>query len=119
MKHAVLLLVAFTGCAPCDFPKEATPLPGVLSAADDCGYWTVSVGDHLVVGLPVETEAAVCAVEVDDGVSLNADPIFTNFAPDGPRWTVDAVGNSVTERGTVDIDCDDGSEWHALVQVLE
>lgn len=115
----ITLLLALASCAPCDFPKDAVPVPGVLTSEDTCGHWTVAVDAHLVVGLPVETDVTTCTAEVDDGVSLNSSPIFTNFEPDGPRWTFDAVGNAPTDRGTVDIECTDHSEWHALVQVVE
>ena len=115
----IALLLTLASCAPCDFPKDPVPVPGVLTTEHDCGYWTVPVDGHLVVGLPVELDTTTCVVEVDDGVSLNSSPIFTNFQPDGPRWTFDAVGNAPTQRGSVDIDCDDGSGWHALVEVVE
>ena len=113
-----VLLIALASCAPCDFPANPAAPPNVLGASDDCGFWTVAVDTHLVLGLPVEEATTTCSVDVDDGVRLNADPIFTNFEPDGPRWTFDTVGNAPSEHGTVDIECDDNSEWHAIVQVV-
>jgi hypothetical protein len=110
-------LLAIASCAPCSFPKDAVAPPNVLGIQDDCGYWAIAVDDHLVLGLAVESDATTCHVEVDDGVRLNSEPIFTNFGEDGPRFTFDLVGNAPTERGSVEIECDDGTRWQALVEV--
>jgi hypothetical protein len=114
---AILPLVACSEPGPCTFPDPAVETGGVLGNEDTCGFWQVPVGEHLYLDLHVTRELPDCAAAVGDGLSLPNDPIYTNLAPDGPKYTYDIVADSAVAETNIDITCDEATEWHALVTV--
>lgn len=120
MRTLVLpLFIALQGCGTCEFPAEATPIDGVLRDEDTCGRWELPVDDHLIFSHAVESDATACEVDAPDSFSLNAEPIFTNFGTDGPRFTFDLVALAVDSNARIQIACDDDSRWDARVDVVE
>lgn len=117
MRCLFVVMLWLGGCARCAFPADATPVPGVLDALDDCGFWSLAVGEHVVVGLPLGSPDTTCTTEIDEGIALNSQPIFTNFEPDGPRFTFDFVAEAEARKAHIDVECSDGSAWSALVDV--
>lgn len=111
-----LTFVLGFGCGG-SYPSEPSPLPGVLSADDDRGYWQMVVDEHLYVTLAVESQATTCDVD-GDTLTLNANPIYSDFGDDGPRWTVDLVASEVDPHAQIRIECGD-VDWRAKVQVTE
>ncbi len=122
MKPALLLLcilqlVACSDPGPCAFPDSAVATDGVLGNEDTCGFWQVPVGEHLYLDLHVTRELPDCAAAVGDGLSLPNDPIYSNLATDGAKYTYDIVADSAVAETNIDITCDEATEWHALVAV--
>lgn len=120
-RTAALLALLAGGCAadagPCAFPDAASDPGGVVSNTDACGFWALAVGDHLYLDLHVTTELPTCVAQVGDGLSIPNDPIYTNMADDGPKYTYDIVADAPTDAAAVDITCDEGTSWHAQVAV--
>ncbi len=120
---AVAALSACGGSPPCTFPGSSTSPSGVLSEADTCGYWSVAVDTsspddgHIYLDLHVSRELPDCALSLGDGIDVPNDPIYTNLSTDGPKYTYDFVGQSAIALTTADISCDEGTEWHAEMDV--
>lgn len=117
---------ALAGCAspgPCDFPADASVPATVLEETDTCGFWLLAApsppdgGGHLILGLHVQRELPNCALSLGPSLSNPNDPIYTNLAGEGPKYTYDIVADGAVEETTVDIACDEATEWHALVTV--
>lgn len=123
MTARLLCLSAFAalvGCAspgPCDFPADASVPADVLGDADTCGFWSIAAGDHLILDLHVQRELPDCALSLGPNLSNPNDPIYTNLTGDGPKYTYDIVADAAVEETTVDIACDEATQWHALVTV--
>lgn len=102
----------------CAWPDAASAPAGVLeSAADDCGWWSLAVGEHLYVNVAVTEADAPCGPpEMDAVLAENAGAIYSNLSGQGPKWTYDLVGVSAGET-TVAIHCDDGTQFSARVTV--
>ncbi len=116
----MIALLALLGCgAPgaCDFPADPATPDTVIDETDTCGSWAMAVGDHLVVDLHVLRELPDCALSLGDGLSVPNDPIYTNLTDEGPKYTYDLVAEAAADDATVDITCDEGTEWHALVTI--
>ncbi|MSP54152.1 MAG: hypothetical protein EXR69_00870 [Myxococcales bacterium] len=112
--------LAVSACAPpeaCDFPTEASAAGGVITEADACGYWSLAVGGHLYLDLHVSRELPDCALSLGDGVEVPNDPIYSALTTDSSKYTYDFVGQTAIEETSVDIACDEGTEWHALIRV--
>jgi hypothetical protein len=114
---ALLPLYACAESGPCTFPDSAVATGGVLGNEDSCRFWTVPVGEHLYLDLHVTRELPDCAIAVGDALSVPNDPIYSNLATDGPKYTYDVVADSVVAETNIDITCDEATEWHALVAV--
>lgn len=111
---------ALAGCAspgPCDFPADASVPATVLEETDTCGFWSIAAGDHLILDLHVQRELPDCALSLGPNLSNPNDPIYTNLTGDGPKYTYDIVADAAVEETTVDIACDEATQWHALVTV--
>ncbi len=89
----------------------------MLEETDTCGFWSVAVGDHLVLDLHVQRELPDCALSLGPSLSNPNEPIYTNLTGDGYKYTYDIVADAVEAESTVDIACDEGTEWHALVTI--
>lgn len=114
------MLAALAGCAspgPCDFPADASVPATVLEETDTCGFWSIATGAHLILDLHVQRELPDCALSLGPSLSNPNDPIYTNLTGDGPKYTYDIVADGAVEETTVDIACDEATQWHALVTV--
>ena len=114
----LLLACASPSEGGCSWPDAAVAPDGVLeSAADDCGWWALAVGDHLYVNVAVGEADATCdPPEMDAVLTENAGAIYSNLSGQGPKWTYDLVGAAAGET-TVAITCSDGSGFSAKVTV--
>lgn len=122
MRAGLLALAALAaGCAAdpaaCDYPDAPTAVDGVLGNADACGYWSLAEGARLYLDLHVTTELPTCVAEVGAGLGIPNEPIYTNLADDGPKYTYDIVAIAPTDAAAVDVTCDEGTAWHAQVAV--
>lgn len=102
-----------TDSAPCEWTAEPREPDGVLASwRNDCGVWIVAPGDHLILDVFLDDPEAPCAEVLDEGVELMSSPIYSNFEPDGPKWTYDFVVDEAFE-GTAELSvtCEDGTEW--------
>ena len=123
MKWLAVLVLA--GCGgggrppECDFSNMPLHPDGPAEQIDDCRAFVIGVGEHLYVNMTVTGSEAVCTETLGEGLALNAEPIYSEFGEDGPRFTYDIVGEAATggDRALVDIECDDGSYWRAEVVV--
>jgi hypothetical protein len=113
----VLALCLLGGCGHCAFPDAPSAPDGVLDEVDDCGWWTIDVGQHLVASLPVAGNATTCVIEADPPLDANAAPIFSDFGDGGPHLTFDFISDSAGTNLNVTITCDDGGRWDARVDV--
>jgi len=104
------------GCAA--FPESPSAPDGVLESEDSCGWWELPVGEHLYVNVGLSEPKAECSESLGAGLALNASPTYSNFEPDGPKWTFDVVAEASATASAVEITCSDGSAWSALVDVL-
>lgn len=112
-----LALIFAAGCGNCAFPDAPTPVDGVLDESDDCGFWAMGVGEHLVASLPVEGPDTTCAIDADAPLRANSTPIYSDFGEGGPHYTFDFVADAAGTGLIAQIDCDDGSSWAAKVNV--
>jgi hypothetical protein len=117
---SALLIVWLLGCTTPDegaCPSYAdAPTAPDGSISDSCGWWSLAVGDHLYANVFLSEPEAPCSEALGDGLSLNADPIYSATA-DAPKWTYDIVADASGTGLGVDITCDDGTRWSALVDV--
>lgn len=122
MKAVLLAAAALAaGCAAdpaaCAYPDAPTALSGVLGNGDTCGYWSLAEGAHLYLDLHVTTELPTCLAESGPELSTPNEPIYTNLADDGPKYTYDIVAIAPADAAAFDVTCDEGTAWHALVAV--
>lgn len=113
----ILVMPACATPDACDFPTEAIAADGVITEADTCGFWSVDVGGHLYLDLHVTRELPDCALSLGYGVEVPNDPIYSALDTDSAKYTYDFVGQTAIEETSVDIACDEGTEWHALLRV--
>lgn len=103
-------------------PDSASAPPAVLRNEDDCGYWTLAAYDdtdraQLVVSIVVDEAEAPCTSEAGAGLELLYDPLYANM--DEPKWTFQIAGREVADAIPLSITCDEGTTWHAKVDVVE
>jgi hypothetical protein len=121
-----MLTILLFGCAPepeeevvcADFPTSATEAPTVLENDDSCGHWSVPLGDQLVVSLIITEPEAPCELASDEGLTLLYDPIYTNMSNDSPKWTFQVGADVEAEGVPLEISCEEGTTWAALVDVV-
>lgn len=104
------------GCA--GFPEEATPLDGTLDGRDDCGAFSLAVGDHAYVNVEVGEPEAECTGTASGAVALAYDPIYSNPSNGEPKWTFDLEALSAGE-GELDVSCVEGSRWSGRFEVSD
>lgn len=102
------------GCA--SFPEEATPLDGTLDGRDDCGHFSLAVGEHAYVNVEVIEPEADCTGTASGAVALAYDPIYSNPSNGEPKWTFDLEAVS-TGEGELDVSCVEGSRWSGRFEV--
>ncbi len=109
---------ADAACA--DYPSEPREVNRTLSNVDTCGYWWLSVGEHIYINVAVSTEDDDCAASVGTGLIVPYTPTYSNMGTDGPKWTFDIEAQSETDGqpATVEVTCDDKTTWHARVDVV-
>lgn len=105
--------------AHCPTFADAIPAPTVVETADDCGTWTLPVGDHLVVNVYISEPEVPCTDEIGAGLERPHEPSYTNMSNDAPKWTYDFVGAEAADGVELAIVCDEGTEWQARVDVVE
>lgn len=121
----MLLILGMFACGEpepepaCEEWRPLANVDGVIDNDEDCGQWTLPIGEHLYVNVYVSEELSPCEAEHAAEIGLPYDPIYTNLETDGPKWTFDFVGNEVVSDSAIDVSCDDGTEWHARVSVEE
>ena len=99
-------------------PDSASTPPTVLGNEHDCGYWTVALDAQLYVSIVVEEVESPCASDPGEGLEQLYDPIYSNMNNDAPKWTFQILGTSVIEGTTLSVTCDEGTTWHAKVDVV-
>lgn len=115
-----LALTALTGCGspnPCSFPADPATADGVITETDTCGFWDLAVDGHLYLDLHVTRELPDCALSLGEGIEVPNDPIYSALETDSAKYTYDFLGTVATDESAIDIACDEGTEWHALVRV--
>ena len=104
---------------PCPEYADALPVDGVVDNGAACGPWTLPVGEHLYVSVYIEEPEVPCAESHDAALDRPYEPSYTNMSNDAPKWTYDFVGLEAAEGQEVAIECDEGTSWHARVDVVE
>jgi len=113
-------MLALAACAPeeepdgCVFPETPTAPTGVVD--ESCGWYLLSVGEHLYVNVYV-AQLATCAVDAaGSGIEVN-EPIYSDMEGDRPKWTFDALAQVPGNEYPLTIACDDGTTYELLVDV--
>lgn len=118
----ILLALACTEDEPplCEsYPTEPTPADGVLENADSCGFWTIPVGDQLIISVAMTVPDERCDATPGDGLELPYEATYTNFSDDSPKMTFQVLGEEPIDLTDLSIACTEGTEWAAQVQVTE
>lgn len=90
----------------------------VLDNSGSCGWWTVVVGEYLVVSVEMIEPDHSCEATIGEGLDMPYEPSYANFSDDVPKMTFQVFGESPVSGTTLDISCTEGTEWSALVDVL-
>jgi len=104
-----------------DWPTELEEATRTLdSRYDDCGYWSVPAGEHLYINVYVYEELVACASELGPGLTLFAEPTWSNFEGGGMKWTYDVLGDAPADDwAEFSVICDDGAVFEARVLVTD
>lgn len=105
----------------CTYPGDITALSSgdKLELADTCGMWSLELGAHLYVVIPVDDETTTCTGFVGSAVDQPYEPIYSAFGDGGGQYTFDfeAVAVSVDSE-EIGVVCDDGTDWYGKVTVF-
>lgn len=101
-----------------DMPASATPAPTILYNADDCGYWSVVVGEQLVLDISITEVEIPCELVADTGLKLLYEPAYSNMGLTDPKWTFQVLAESEAAEIDLVITCEEGTEWNARVDVI-
>ena len=102
------------GCE--EIAAEAESLDGTLDGRDDCGRFSMAVGDHAYVNVEVTAPEEECTGTTSGGVVLPYDPIYSNPSNGEPKWTFDVEAMEAGE-GELDVTCVDGTRWTGVFEV--
>lgn len=119
-----MLLLLALACSPKEVPvcetfaDAPTEADGTLSNPDSCGWWSLVVGDQLIVSVEMTEPDHECEATLGAGLDLPYSPIYTNLENDVPKMTFQVVGAEVAEASEVEIGCTEGTAWAAKVDVV-
>lgn len=101
-----------------DMPESPAPAPTILYNADDCGYWSVVVGEQLVLDISITEVEVPCELVTEAGLELMYEPAYSNMSLTDPKWTFQVLAESEATSVDLAVTCEEGTEWNARVDVI-